>query len=71
MNEYQLESGDGCPYDYLELSDDRGVSSGRLCGDGGAGYVHVFGSPLTVTFHTDGWFTRTGFSMHYEAIQGK
>ena len=72
MNAFQLDSyWGGCHYDYLELSDDSGDSSGRLCGTEPSGYVHVFGSHLTVTFHTNDAEKRSGFSMHYEAIVGK
>ena len=73
MTSFELEVGNSrnwCAYDYVELSDGDD-SSGRLCGDMGSDYVHVFESPVTVTFQTDVSVTLAGFSMHYEAAHGK
>ena len=72
MTAFELERrsrSDPC-WDYVELSG-GGDSSGRLCGDSGSDYVHVFESPVTVTFQTDVSVTLAGFSMHYEAAHGK
>jgi len=69
ITDFLLEGGEGCPYDYLELSDASGYFSGRLCDAAGSGYVHVFtGSPVTITFYTDRSVTNTGFSLEYEAV---
>ena len=70
MSAFKLQTGGSeCPYDYLELTDASGYSSGRLCGIDGSVYENVFhGSPVTVHFHTDQSVVYTGFSMHYEAI---
>ena len=72
MTSFDLESHSSCSYDYLELSDVSGYSSGRLCGSAGSGYVHEFAeSPVTVHFRTDDSVVYTGFSLHYEAVRGK
>jgi len=69
MEAFKLEPSDDCHYDYLELSDDGGYSSGRLCGETGMGYDYLsVGHVVNVVFHTDPSVTREGFSLHYEAV---
>ena len=72
MTDFNLESQSSCNYDYLEISDASGYSSGRLCGDEGLGYTYVsVGNNVTVVFHTDYSVRQDGFCLHYEAVTGK
>ena len=59
-----IESHSSCGWDYLELGD----SSTRLCGTDAGQEFTSSGNVVTVSFHTDGSVTRTGFTLTYAAV---
>jgi len=78
---YDLEGHSTCAFDYLEVSDPSGSSSGRLCGQNGTSghnqtaytaYTFISsGNVANVVFHSDGSITRQGYSLRYQAIPGE
>ena len=71
MESFALEWEAECEYDYVELYDDNGYTSGKLCGED-VTYDHVSaGNVMYLHFYTDFSITLEGFSLHYEAIAGK
>ena len=64
---YEIESGSGCSYDYLEARDGPSADSPRigskLCGGNAPAPIQSTGNSMTLVFHTDGTSTKTGFKI--------
>jgi len=64
VDDFNLESHSSCGFDSLAVGD-----SGLMCGSSGQGFDYVSsGNVVTITFHTDGSVTRSGFSLSFEAV---
>ena len=66
--QYEIESHDSCNYDYIEVRDGPSVDSNligneRLCGSTAPAPIQSTGNTMTLIFHTDGSFTKTGFKI--------
>ncbi|XP_078690973.1 cubilin-like isoform X2 [Branchiostoma floridae x Branchiostoma belcheri] len=69
FSEFHLESGSGCPWDYLAIydgSDTRAPLLARLCGTSGT-TTFTTGRNAFVVFRSDLTVSRTGFSVNFTA----
>ena len=64
---YEIESGSGCSYDYLEVRDGPSADSPRigekLCGRNVPSPIQSTGNSMYLKFRTDGSVTKTGFKI--------
>ncbi|XP_066938622.1 deleted in malignant brain tumors 1 protein-like isoform X2 [Macrobrachium rosenbergii] len=60
----------GCPYDYVDITDDATGQSltGRICGSSIPPSVTSYGNSVVVTFISDGSVTLKGFRLRFEAV---
>ncbi|XP_019640486.1 PREDICTED: CUB and sushi domain-containing protein 1-like [Branchiostoma belcheri] len=65
---FDIESGDNCPYDYVQVLEGPVSSSpvlGKFCGNTPPPTLRTTGNVMTVQFHTDRSVPRAGFKAKY------
>ena len=68
---FSLETGSGCPYDFVEIRDGSSASGrvlGKYCGSGRPPRIVSSGNSMRVHFHSDGSQSYQGFSAQFSAV---
>ena len=67
-----IEDGENCPYDYIQIRDGESVSGkvvGRFCGRTIPPDLTMSGTGAFIHFHSDDRLTKKGFKLMWEAVE--
>ncbi|MEL7309821.1 MAG: CUB domain-containing protein [Pseudomonadota bacterium] len=73
FNQFDVEKGDGCTYDWVEVYDGASTTAaslGRFCGRKKPRQLVSSGSQMTVTFTADNSVSKPGFEATFKSVTG-